>query len=134
MVLRKTDPKHFRYTLDVVADDKNIEKKDKTVGEPIQFYVRGARAPYEIVVFDIGKDQAKGYLSTPKSASATPPAGKNRHAAGTVVGVGTAVGQSRQDETLEGGFVFVVRGIIARMGFVPDEPRAIRPFLPRGSL
>ena len=73
--LRKTDAKHYKYTVDVVADDKNIEKKDKTVGEPIQFYVRGARAPYEIVVFDIGKDVAKGYLSTPKSASAAPPAG-----------------------------------------------------------
>jgi len=76
MVLRKTDTKRYKYTVDVVADDKNIEKKDKTVGEPIQFYVRGARAPYEIVVFDLGKDQAKGYLSTPKSASAAPPAGK----------------------------------------------------------
>jgi hypothetical protein len=76
VVLRKTDTKHYKYTVDVVADDKNIEKKDKTVGEPIQFYVRGARAPYEIVVFDLGKDQAKGYLSTPKSASAAPPAGK----------------------------------------------------------
>lgn len=76
VVLRKTDTKHYKYTVDVVADDKNIEKKDKTVGEPIQFYVRGARAPYEIVVFDLGKDQAKGYLSTPKSASAAPPSGK----------------------------------------------------------
>ena len=76
VVLRKTDTKHYKYTVDVVADDKNIEKKDKTVGEPIQFYVRGARAPYEIVVFDLGKDQAKGYLSTPKSAIAAPPAGK----------------------------------------------------------
>jgi hypothetical protein len=57
-----------------VADDKSIEKKDKTVGEPIQFYVRGARAPYEIVVFDLSKDQAKGYLSTPKSARSAPPA------------------------------------------------------------
>jgi hypothetical protein len=76
VLLRKTDTKHYKYTVDVVADDKNIEKKDKTVGEPIQFYVRGARAPYEIVVFDLGKDQAKGYLSTPKSASAAPPAGK----------------------------------------------------------
>jgi hypothetical protein len=38
--------------------------------------VRGARAPYEIVVFDLGKDQAKGYLSTPKSASAAAPAAK----------------------------------------------------------
>jgi hypothetical protein len=74
VVLRKTDTKHYKYTVDVVADDKNIEKKDKTVGEPIQFYVRGARAPYEIVVFDLGKDEAKGYLSTPKSASAAPPA------------------------------------------------------------
>jgi hypothetical protein len=76
VLLRKTDTKHYKYTMDVVADDKSIEKKDRTVGEPIQFYVRGARAPYEIVVFDLGKDQAKGYLSTPKSASAAPPSGK----------------------------------------------------------
>lgn len=73
MVLRKVDTKKFRFTLNVVADDKSIEKKDKTVGEPVQFYVRGARAPYEIVVFDLSKDHAKGYLSTPKSKSAPPP-------------------------------------------------------------
>lgn len=71
--LRKVDAKHYRYTLNVVADDKSIEKKDKTVGEPVQFYVRGARAPYEIVVFDLTKDTAKGYLSTPKSGQAAPP-------------------------------------------------------------
>jgi len=71
--LRKVDTKKFRFTLNVVADDKTIEKKDKTVGEPVQFYVRGARAPYEIVVFEVTKDQAKGYLSTPKSAAAPPP-------------------------------------------------------------
>jgi peptidoglycan hydrolase CwlO-like protein len=71
--LRKVDTKRFKYTLNVVADDKNIEKKDKTVGEPVQFYVRGARAPYEIVVFEVGKNQAKGYLSAPKSANAPPP-------------------------------------------------------------
>jgi cell division protein FtsB len=71
--LKKVDTKHYRYTVNVVADDKSIEKKDKTVGEPIQFYVKGARAPYEIVVFDLSKDEAKGYLSTPKSASAAPP-------------------------------------------------------------
>jgi hypothetical protein len=71
--LRKVDTKHYRYTLNVVADDKSIEKKDRTIGEPIQFYVHGARAPYEIVVFDLTKDQAKGYLSTPKSATAAAP-------------------------------------------------------------
>jgi hypothetical protein len=74
VALRKVDTKRYKYTLNVVADDKSIEKKDKTVGEPIQFYVRGARAPYEIVVFDLTKDSAKGYLSTPKSANAAPPA------------------------------------------------------------
>jgi hypothetical protein len=76
VVLRKTDPKHYRYTLNVVADDKSIEKKDRTVGEPIQFYVGGAsggRAPYEIIVFEMGKDQVKGYLSTPKSAGGPAP-------------------------------------------------------------
>jgi hypothetical protein len=81
VLLRKTDPKHYRYTLSVVADDKSVEKKDKTVGEPIQFYVggsNGSHAPYEIVVFEMGKDQVKGYLSTPKTAggpaaSNTPP-------------------------------------------------------------
>ena len=72
--LKKTDTKKYKYTVNVVADDKTIEKKDRTTGEPIQFYVRGARAPYEIVVFDLTKDSAKGYLSAPKSATAAPPA------------------------------------------------------------
>ena len=71
--LRKVDIKKFKYTLNVVADDKSIEKKDKTVGEPVQFYVRGTRAPYEIVVFEVSKDSAKGYLSTPKTSAAAAP-------------------------------------------------------------
>jgi hypothetical protein len=70
--VRKLDAKHFKYTMNVVADDKTIEKKDKTAGEPVQFYVRGARAPYEIVVFEVSNSQAKGYLSTPKAAAAAP--------------------------------------------------------------
>lgn len=80
--LRKVDTKHYRYTMNVVADDKMIEKKDKTVGEPVQFYVRGARAPYEIVVFELTKDQAKGYLSTPKSATAPPPSSSSSNPPG----------------------------------------------------
>jgi predicted nucleic acid-binding Zn-ribbon protein len=64
--LQKTDPKKFKYTLTVFADDKSIEKKDKNVNEPVQFYVRGSRTPYEIVVFELGKDRAVGYLTTPK--------------------------------------------------------------------
>jgi predicted nucleic acid-binding Zn-ribbon protein len=80
MALNKADQKKSRYTVTVFADDRSIEKRDKTAGEPVQFYMRGATrmAPYEIVVFDVGKNQIKGYLSTPKdgggATSATPAA------------------------------------------------------------
>jgi cell division protein FtsB len=72
MVLNKTDPKKATYTITVVADDKTIPKRDKTSGEPVQFYVKGAArmAPYEIVVFDVGKNQITGYLATPKEGGA----------------------------------------------------------------
>lgn len=69
VAVKKLDPKKYRYTMNVMADDKSIEKKDKTAGEPVQFYVQGARAPYEIVVFNISKNNMTGYLSTPKDAS-----------------------------------------------------------------
>jgi hypothetical protein len=76
MALNKADQKKSRYTVTVLADDRSIEKKDKTAGEPVQFYMRGATrmAPYEIVVFDVGKNQIKGYLSTPKDAGGAPAA------------------------------------------------------------
>src|SRR5215469_5695043 len=69
--LTKTDSKKSKYTILVLADDKSIEKRDKTAGEPVQFYVKGSArtAPYEIVVFDVNKNQITGYLSTPKTAS-----------------------------------------------------------------
>jgi cell division protein FtsB len=73
--LMKTDPKKSKYTLTVFADDRQIEKKDRTSGEPVQFYVGGSRsAPYEIVVFNVNKNQVTGYLSTPKEGGAAPAA------------------------------------------------------------
>ena len=74
--LSRTDPKKSKYTLTVFVDDRTIEKKDRTVGEPVQFYVKGSArlAPYEIVVFDVGKSQATGYLATPQDVSAAAPA------------------------------------------------------------
>jgi O-phosphoseryl-tRNA(Cys) synthetase len=70
IALNKSDQKRSKYTVTVLADDKSIEKKDKTAGEPVQFYVKGTAhyAPYEMVVFDVGKNQVTGYLSTPKSS------------------------------------------------------------------
>ena len=64
--LKKSDLKRNRFTLDLLADDKRVEKKDKTINEPVQFYVANSRQPYEIVVNQVSKDHVVGYLSTPK--------------------------------------------------------------------
>ena len=83
MTLTKTDPKKAKYTLTVFADDRSIEKKDKTSGEPVQFYVKGTSrmGPYEIVVFDVNKSQVTGYLSTPKDSGSSTASGSPAPAA-----------------------------------------------------
>jgi hypothetical protein len=64
--LKKTDPKKSRFTLNVYADDHTIEKKDRTLGEPLQFYTGRDKQLYEVVVFNVSKDGITGYLATPK--------------------------------------------------------------------
>jgi chromosome segregation ATPase len=67
VMLKKVDAKRNRYTVEIVADDKRVEKKDKGVNEPVQFYVQSrSKQPYEFVVNQVGKNQVVGYLSTPK--------------------------------------------------------------------
>jgi TolA-binding protein len=66
LALKKSDVKRNKFTLDVMADDRRVEKKDKSINEPVQFYTRAARTPYEVVVNEIRKDQVIGYLSVPK--------------------------------------------------------------------
>jgi hypothetical protein len=64
--LKKADSKHNRYTIEVVADDKKVEKKDRTINEPVQFYLSKSRQPAEIVVNEVRKDTIVGYLAEPK--------------------------------------------------------------------
>ena len=66
--LKKVDAKKSRFTLNVLADDKTIEKKDRTVGEPLQFYTGRDHLLYEVVAFSADKNSVTGYLSTPKNA------------------------------------------------------------------
>lgn len=69
--LKKADAKHNRFTLEVYADDKTYDKKDRNVNEPLQFYSGRTPGLFEIVVNSIGsKNQVTGYLSTPKTAPA----------------------------------------------------------------
>ena len=67
--LKKADRKRNKYTIELWADDKRIEKKNKTLLEPVQFYVLGSRIPYEIVVQKLEKNRIVGYLATPKVAA-----------------------------------------------------------------
>jgi archaellum component FlaC len=67
LLLRATDPKKNKYTVQVMADDKLTEKKDKSINEPVQFYTaKGGHIPYELVINQVGKNEIVGYLATPK--------------------------------------------------------------------
>ncbi len=64
--LKKADAKRHKFTIAITADDQTVEKKDRNINEPIQFYTKKARQPYEIVVNTVDKDKIVGYLATPK--------------------------------------------------------------------
>jgi hypothetical protein len=68
LLLKKADPKKNRYTMVVIADDKQIEKKDKGANEPVQFYTGKDNLLFELVVNNVDKNTVKGYISTPKNA------------------------------------------------------------------
>jgi len=67
--LKKADPKHNKFTFTITADDKTVEKRDRNINEPIQFYTLKAKQPDEIVVNSVKKDTIVGYLATPKVQS-----------------------------------------------------------------
>jgi len=66
--LKATNTKKNQFTIDVLADDQNFEKKNRSVNEPIFFYTSGSHAALELVINKVTKSSASGYLSVPKSA------------------------------------------------------------------
>lgn len=68
--VKKVDVKRNRFTLNVTVDDKTVEKRDRTINEPIQFYTQESRQPDEIVVNSVKKNTIVGYLATPKVQTA----------------------------------------------------------------
>jgi hypothetical protein len=79
--LKDTNTKKNQYTINVLADDKSFEKKNRSVNEPIFFYTGGSHAALELVINKVSRTTASGYLSVPKatgtasaSVAATPSA------------------------------------------------------------
>jgi hypothetical protein len=66
IALKRADVSARRFTLEVTAEDVRVQKRDRTLNEPVQFYVAKRKQPYEIVVNTIGKNEISGYLATPK--------------------------------------------------------------------
>jgi hypothetical protein len=67
--LRGTNVKKGLYTIKLGVDDMNLEKKNRSVNEPIFFYTQGSRSSLELVINKLNKNQAVGYLSVPKSGA-----------------------------------------------------------------
>ncbi len=68
--LESSDPKRNKYTVELMADDKTTQKKDKSINEPVQFYTsKGGHTPYELVINQVTKAGIVGYLATPKDTS-----------------------------------------------------------------
>jgi hypothetical protein len=68
--LKGTNPKKGQYSVTVLADDKTVEKDNRTINEPVQFYVsKGGHIPYELVINTVTKDGIVGYIATPKETA-----------------------------------------------------------------
>ena len=77
--LKDTNTKKNQFTINVFADDKSFEKKNRSVNEPIFFYTGGSRQAVELVINKVSKTTASGYLSVPKSGgTATSNTGSGR--------------------------------------------------------
>jgi len=64
--LRGTNTKHHEFTVNLIVDDMKLQKKNRSINEPIFFYTSGSRQALELVINKVDKNKATGYLSAPK--------------------------------------------------------------------
>jgi chromosome segregation ATPase len=75
--LRGASAKKHQYTVALYVDDMRLEKKNKSINEPIYFYTNGSHQPMELVVNKVNDKSVTGYLSAPKAAAASAKAATN---------------------------------------------------------
>jgi chromosome segregation ATPase len=69
--LKGVNEKRNQFSAAVTVEDKQFEKKNRAMNEPIFFYLSGTHIPQEIVVNKVGKNTISGYVSIPKANSQT---------------------------------------------------------------
>jgi chromosome segregation ATPase len=70
LVLKKANVKHHSFNLNLLTDEMEVEKNNRTINEPVFFSVGGAKGFYELVVNKVEKNKVTGYVSTPKYGTA----------------------------------------------------------------
>jgi len=90
--LRKSNDKHKYCDLAIIVNDSEVSKKHVNLYEPVLFYPQGYSQPLQLVINNIGKDAARGYVSEPKYKSP-------EMAATAATPVGAASGNTSQAAT-----------------------------------
>jgi len=67
--LKKTNLKGHRYTVAMTVDDTEVEKKDRSMNEPVIFYVNGSKKAYELVVNTVGPESGVKTMIRSRAAS-----------------------------------------------------------------
>ncbi len=71
VTLKGTNLNKKQFTVDLLADDVHIGRKNLAINDPIFFHVTSTRQPLEFVVNQVKDNQITGYISVPKSAAPT---------------------------------------------------------------
>ena len=66
IALRKADAKHEYCDLELIIDDREINRKHVNLYESLTLYPQGYPQPLELVINRINKDSVAGYVSEPK--------------------------------------------------------------------
>ena len=67
--LKGVNEKRNQFSAAMTVEDKQFEKKNRAMNEPIFFYMSGTHIPEEIVINKVGKNTISGYVSIPKANS-----------------------------------------------------------------
>jgi uncharacterized protein (DUF2141 family) len=70
--LKGVNEKRGQFSVAMTAEDRRLEKKNRSLNEPIFFYLGGTKIPEELVINKVGKDTVSGYVSVPKANAQSP--------------------------------------------------------------
>jgi uncharacterized protein (DUF2141 family) len=70
--LKGVNEKRGQYSVAMTTEDRSLLKKNRTMNEPIFFYLSGTKIPEELVINKVGKDTVSGYVSIPKANAQAP--------------------------------------------------------------